>query len=322
VAGWLAWRRAREEGRGPGWISALRLPRGRRSLVFWVPAGVLALPLGLGLLAAATDKMRAAAAAMLPGGDLRPWSGKTPGFQPIAYFLGVPVEYQALALLIVVLAAIGLWRAPRDARTALGVVLVAMLLGAAWFSIRGAGALFHFRALSFYGPTLLVPAGLGAAWLLRDRRPRIRVAALAGLALLGVAMLVNVRDELKSVFPHVTRDVWELRTWNDRIPKTSSIRVDVTPVGVQEWAGYMLSKHPQSASHPLLFFFPHPPVGRKADYLLVNRSAPHPADAAGPPVLRNGSFKLYGIRANVPGRDVSSRELVDPQRAPGASAGE
>jgi hypothetical protein len=318
VVAWQAWRRARAEGRGPGWIAALRLPRGRRSLVFWIPAVVVLVPVGFGLLAAASDKMRAAAAALVPGGDLGPWSGKTPGFQPVVYFAGVPFNAQWLGVVVLVLALVGLWRTRRDARVAIGVVLVALLLGAAWLQIRGAGALFHFRALSFFGPTVLVPAGIGAVALLARDRPWVRRATLAGLGVLALAMVLNVRDALKTTFPHVTPRVWELRSWSDRFPRDASVRVDVTPVGVQEWAGYMLYKHPQSASHPLLFFFPHPPVGRKADYLLVNQSRRRPADAAGGPLFQNSEFQLYRLRPDLPGRDVSSRKLQDPQLQGGA----
>lgn len=318
LAGWLAARRARAEGRRPGWIGALALPRGRRSLLLWVPAAIVLVPIAAALLAAALDKMDAAARALLPGGDLGPWSGLTPGFQPIAYFLGMPAELGALALLVASLAAVGLRRAPRDARFALAALLAALLLSAAWLDLRGGGALFHFRALSFFGPTLLVLAGVGAAELLQgERRPLRRAGALAAAGVLCAAMLLNVRQELKNAFPHVTPRVWELRSWNGRIPRGASIRVDVAPVGVQEWAGYMLAEHPQSASAPLLFFFPHPPVGRKADYLLVNRGPRRPADAAGGPVLENRDFALYRIRRDVPGRDVSSRRLVDPQLLPG-----
>jgi hypothetical protein len=274
---------------------------------------LILLPICLALLAAAVDKMGEAASALVPGGDLGPWSGKTPGFQPVAYFVGVGPDVQVVALIVAALALVGLWRTPRDARVAAGVVLGGLLLGAAWLQIRGAGALFHFRALSFFGPTALVLAGIGAATLLAGDPRWVRRATLAGLGVLALTMLSSVRDVLKTTFPHVTPRVWQLRTWSERIPHDASVRVDVTPVGVQEWAGYMLYKHPESASHPLLYFFPHPPVGRKADYLLVNRSRRHPADAAGKPLLQNSDFQLYRLRGDLPGRDVSSRKLVDPQ---------
>jgi hypothetical protein len=322
VAGWLAYRRARGEGRRPGWVAGLKLPRGRRSLLFWVPVVVLVGPLALLLLGAAVEKMLGAASALLPGGDLAPWSGATPGFQPISYFVGVPETLGLLLALVAVLAAIGIRRAPGDARIALGAVLAGLLLGALWVDLRDDGALFHFRALSFFGPTLVALAGVAIGGLIGERRRELRAAGVAAGVVLCAFMLSKVRIELDHTFPHVSRDVWELRGWNDRIPAGASVRVDVTPIGVQQWAGYMLSEHPLSASRPLRLFFPHPPVGRKADYLLVNRGPRRPADAAGRPVLRNGQFDLYRMRANVPGRDVSSRKLVDPQLARGDVTGD
>lgn len=316
VAAWQAWRRARKEGRGPGWIAELRLPRGRRSLVLWIPLAAVLVPAGWQFLSAAFDKMRAAAEAALPGGDLAPWSGATPGFQPIGFFFGVPDTLAILPVLVGVLAVIGFWRSDRDARIPLAVVLGALLFSAIWFDLRNGGALFHYRALSFFGPLVLVLAGVGLAYLLRQRPLPARVAGLAAAAVLGAFMVSQVRQALDTAFPHVTKRVWQLRTWNDRLPRGASVRLDVQPIGVQQWAGYMLSDHPLSASKPLLFFFPHAPVGRKADYLLVDRRQPRPRDA-GRRVEQNSEFTLYRMRPGVPGPDVSSRTLVDPQLAPG-----
>ena len=154
--------------------------------------------------------------------------------------------------------------------------------------------------------------GVGLAAGLASARPLARAAGAAGAAALAVPMLVNVRDALADTFPHVTREVWELRSWSDRIPPAASVRVDVSPRGVQQWAAYMLADHPVTASHPQRDFFPYPRVGRKADYLLVNRRPRRPRDAAGPALLSNGRFELYRVRADVPGPDRSSRRLVDP----------
>jgi hypothetical protein len=70
------------------------------------------------------------------------------------------------------------------------------------------------------------------------------------------------------------------------------------------------------ASDPLLKFFPHPPIGRRADLLLVNRGA-RPRDALGPPLRANDQLALYRMRPDVPGPDRSSRVLVDPLRRGG-----
>jgi hypothetical protein len=128
-----------------------------------------------------------------------------------------------------------------------------------------------------------------------------------------VLQLGEVRDSLSSTFPHVTPRVWELREWGDRLPARDSVRVDVTPVGVQQWSWYMLSPHPVSATNPLRYFFPYAPISRKADYLLVNRARRRPRDAAGPPLLSNLDFALYRMKPDLPGPDRSSRRQVIPK---------
>ena len=315
------WRRARERGETPGWLSAIRLPRGRRSLLLYVPAGILLGPVALVLIAAVLQKAGAAFIAALPGGDLSPWSGKDLGYYAVYHFVGLPDAARALLLVTVAFAIVGLRRVDREAALGLGAMLGALLLAAAWFRLRGHGELFHFRALGFFGPTLVMLTGVGLWYAVQAARPLTRYAAAAGGAALALAMLVNVRDALAHAFPHVTPRVWQLRTWNDRLPRNASIRVDVTPIGVQQWAYYMLSKHPLTASHPLRAFFPYPPVGRKADYLLVNRRPRPPRDAAGAPVLENRDFALYRMRAGVPGPDRSSRRMVDPFEMGGNKAG-
>jgi hypothetical protein len=93
--------------------------------------------------------------------------------------------------------------------------------------------------------------------------------------------------------------------------------VDVRPVGIQQWAWYMLADHPVTATRPQRHFFPHAPVGRKADYLLVDRSRRRPADAAGALRLSNSRFALYLMKPSVPGPDRSSRKLVEPKSSAG-----
>jgi len=308
----LVWRRRRAEARPVGWIAALRLPRTRRSLLLWMPLGLLGLPIALVFFLAALEKMLAAALALLPGGDLAPWTGDAIDFSSLSFFLGLPDGQVWLVALVLALAALGLRAAPRDARIALGGMLGALLLIAGWLQLRGEGALFHFRALSFFAPVALTMAGVGAAWLLARTEGIRRGATLCAVAALLVVLAAGARSELVSTSPHAGPEVWELRAWADQLPDGASIRVDVTPTGVQQWAGYMLSEHPLSASDPLRIFFPHPPVGRKADFLLANADRARPPDAVGPPVHSNRRFALYRMDPAVPGPDVSSRRMVDP----------
>ena len=322
VSGVMVWRRRRAAGEPLGWLAALRLPGGRRSLLLWIPAGLVALFPALILIGLAIDKMRGALAAILPGGNLAPWSGDTPGFQSLAWFFGLPEAPGWIVAVVVVLAlaAVGLRTAPRDARLALGVMVVALAGVALWFELRDAGELFHFRSLGFFAPVALTLAGVGAAHLVtRETRRLPRAALTGGIAVLVVVLALGVRSKLDDTFPHAGPEVWELRGWGRELPADASIRVDVTPIGVQQWAGYMLSEHPQSASDPLLAFFPHPQVGRKADFVVLNADRPRPPDAQGAPLFTNLRFSLYRLDPDLPGRDISSRELVDPQLAGGTA---
>lgn len=309
----LVWRRRRAEARPVRWIGALRLPRGRRSLLLWGPLALFALPIALLFFLAAFEKMQAAVLALLPGGNLVPWSGDAIGFASLSFFLGLPEGQVGLVWVVLALAVLGLRAAPREAGIALGGMLGALLLAAAWLQLRGEGALFHFRALSFFAPVALAMAGVGAASLVGRTGGARRVALMCGVAALVSVLALGARSALVSTLPHAGPEVWDLRSWSDRLPAGASIRVDVTPTGVQQWAGYMLSDHPLSASDPLRFFFPHPPVGRKADYLLVNEDRTRPRDGLGPPLLSNRRFSLYEMDPEVPGPDVSSQRMVDPQ---------
>lgn len=308
----LVWRRRRDQARPVGWIAALALPRTRRSLILWVPLTLLGLPIALLFFLTAFEKMQAAALALLPGGDLAPWTGDAIGFSSLSSFLGLPEGQVWLVGVVLALAVLGLLAAPREARVALGGMLASMLLVAGWLELRGEGALFHFRALSFFAPVALTMAGVGTASFLARTGGARRGVVLFAIAALATVLAAGARSEIVSTSPHAGPEVWELRSWSDQLPDGASIRVDVTPTGVQQWAGYMLSEHPLSASDPLRIFFPHPPVGRKADFLIVNADRPRPRDAAGPPVRSNRQFALYEMDPAVPGRDMSSRRMVDP----------
>ena len=62
-----------------------------------------------------------------------------------------------------------------------------------------------------------------------------------------------------------------LRGWDKRLPADASIRLDVEP-GPQLWVAYMLAGQPLCSQQPLLdTSYPHVPVSRKADYVVVQR---------------------------------------------------
>ena len=288
----------------------VRMPRGPLA---WIALAILAVPVAV-LSAAAFDKAWGALRAALPGGDLAPWTGPALGFHKLGYFLGLPDELNLLSIAVLAVAAYGLTRVPRPVALPYGVLVAALGLTAIWFRIRG-GPLFHFKALSFLGPLTLSLVAVALADLVARPRRVLRATAVVATAALAIVLVANGRRQLEATHPFVTKYLWELREWNDRIPAGASVRVDVLPPGAQQWAWYMLSEHPISASAPELGFFPYPAIGRKADYQLNNRPQPGtapPGEAAGPPVLENRDFVLYRMRADVPGPDVSSRAQYDP----------
>jgi hypothetical protein len=311
VAIW-EWRRLGARGERPDWLALRSLPHrrwARRSVIgLAVLFGLLLLP----LVGAAVEKMAEAASALAPGGDLSAWY--TPG-DPFARWrdkFGVPEGAPWAILLVLGLAALGLWRAPRDAGCPLAVLAGALLVAVLLLHLREGAQLFHLRTLSFLGPFALALAAAGIAWLVTAawRSSRYRLPAVLGVGV-AAAVAYASAQEVRQVEPFVSSDVWELHDWSERVPTDDSVRVDVRPIGLQQWAGYMLAPHPLTASDPPRKFFPYPPVGRKADLLLVNRAA-RARDAAGAPLFENDTFALYRMRSDVPGPEVASRELVDP----------
>ncbi len=52
------------------------------------------------------------------------------------------------------------------------------------------------------------------------------------------------------------------------------------------------------------------PTSRKADFVVVWRGRPAPADSIGPPLRTNKEFRLYRMRGDVPGPENCSREMI------------
>ena len=82
--------------------------------------------------------------------------------------------------------------------------------------------------------------------------------------------------EINITYDNATDTVLQLRSWNREIPRGASVRVDVPASGWQLWVSYMLTAHPLSALDPLGGIFPHPPLGRKADYVIARTQQPRP----------------------------------------------
>jgi hypothetical protein len=307
-----AWRE-RERLRG-----ALRRPRG--------PAGrwiVLALVAGAGLavlFVGVFEKVTSAAVALSPWGSLDAWSGEALPFLPFHWFFGLVDPGAAVwagLLLAGVLAAAawGLARAPRDAAVPLAVTLAAALAAGVYFRHRAQAELFYLREMTLVGPLVVTCAAVGLSDLARrvalPGRRLVGLAGAAGIAVLIACAAVGDRRAIDGTFDFATRGVLELRDWGDRLPPGTSVRIDVPPSGWQLWSAYMLNEHPVNARDPLVGFFPYPPLGRKADYVLAMYIQPRPADAIGPPVFSNPEFRLWRMDPAVPGPDTSSRRMVD-----------
>ncbi|HEY3021653.1 MAG TPA: hypothetical protein VGJ32_15755 [Solirubrobacteraceae bacterium] len=288
----LAWRRRGDVN----WRRAVPPKR------LWPLFGVIAVPVAAVLVRGVVEKVVPAVDAVRPGGDLGGWSGAALPYLPFPRFLGV--EHSVPALAILVAAVLGLRAVQKDAARALAVLLGGALLAAVYLRARGQGELFFFKDLAFAGPLILALAIVGlAAGLRKD-------AAFPALAVLLLALASGARHELAVTYDQTPRDLMALRTWDRELPATQTIRIDVPPSGWQLWSWYLLAGHRVSASDPLGGFFPHPPRGRRADLVLVQRAQPRPADATGPAIRANALYALYRLRRNLPGADASSRALV------------
>ena len=311
-------RRLRERGEHPDWLAGLRLPRRTWVRIALAPFALVASLMALVLAAAAATKMVNAVGALLPGGDLTEWY--TPGepFAPVGVRFGMPEGLALGTLLVLGLAAVALRRAPRDAGVALAVLLGAMVATVGLMRLRDGTQLFYLRTLSILGPLTLALAGAGVGALLVKARNGRAVAGMLAAALTLVLVGAASGHEVRHTFPFVDRELWQVRDWGRRLPPAASVRVDPYPIAASQWAGYMLAPHPLTATDPLRKFFPHPPVGRRADFLLVNRFAQAP-DRFGPPLFVNRDYALYRASPTTSGPDRSSRELVDPLEKAGAS---
>jgi hypothetical protein len=314
LAAVVIWRRRRAAGELVGWISALRRGSARRSRWRWILLAVLAFPAVVVLGSAVLVKALSALEVVLPGHTLSGWGGAIPYFK-VHRFFGL---LDPLPLGVITLAALlacagwALWRSPRDVGLPLAVVAAFALLFAYSFRVRRDGELFYFKDLSFLAPIIVTLAVTGLADLLaRSRSVSLKAAAIGGLSTFAVMFAINVNRELELTHEQGTRDILALRGWAKRLPAPASVRVDIPPTGVQLWAGMMLSRHPLSSTRPFTKFFPSPRLSRKADYVLIERAQPRPADADGQAVLQNTSFRLYRMKRDVPGPDLSSRRMSD-----------
>ena len=306
------WRKRRAAGRRPGWISALALPTLPRWV--WVPAIAAAVPVALVLGRGFLEKTGSALAVLAPWTSLAGWAGGQLPYLPLPYFLGMPgsnlVDYLGAGA-VALLAWRGLIRLPADVRRPVAAMVAVTALIGLYFRLRPDGQLFYFKDLAFLGPYVLLLALVELAALAAVPRLRSAALGLAGCAAALVIVPLSAAREIDVTYPQVNPWVLQIRAWDHELPRGASVRIDVRPSGWQLWAAYMLVDHRRSALNPMGGLFPHPPQGRKADYVISETSQPRPGDALGAPLARNLQFTLWRMNPRVPGPDVSSRGLID-----------
>jgi hypothetical protein len=322
-AWWLDRRGRRRAGeRIPAWWKAWwqRVYRGWRSLLWIVPLAVLLLiPIG-GVL----EKSITAYRVIDPNASLQAWGGDLFGSFPGEQYFGLSFHrgWPWAALVIVAFAVYALWRRPRPLAWGLGAVLLFGAVFGEYFHVREQGWYFEFKVLAFTVPLAMTAGAVGMAKLWRAGRGRwVWATAAAAVALLGALISIEQRGalkELRATYDQLPRTMIALRDWDERLPASASVRLDVEP-GPQLWVAYMLAGQRLCSQKPILgTSYPHVPISRRADYVLVQRPLRRPLDAVGPPLLANSAYLLYRMRPGVPGPDRCSRAMVQTVKEIGA----
>jgi len=319
VYGLLEARRRKREGTPVDWFAPLRrLPRRKLLIPVYAFIGLaFAVPL-LGVF----EKVVSGALIVFSSKSLQGWAGDVVGLFPNYLFFSVPPPAAlgaAGTLLVWALAVWGLLRAPRAAGLAIGLTLALAFVFAALFAAREFGEYFHFKTLAFAGPLTVTCAAAGAAALFGAgaRRQRLAGAAL-GVTLLVLAVFA-ARDRTLDTHYQVGAHLLELREWDEQLPKDTSVRLDVNR-GTQLWAGYFLANHPLSSTRPLAgTAYPHVPYSRKADFILSKTFLPRPHDATKEVVFKNFDYTLWRAKPDIPGRDRSSRSMIQTVTTVGLS---
>lgn len=303
-----------------------RLPRPRIAGARRWAVAVLAVVILLPALAGAGLKLWQGVSQLFsPHSKL--WTGDIYHLTPVGRFVGIGGGVLP-ALIVVVLAGLGLRALPRRIGAATGLVLLAMLALDLRFRIGAGGAYMDFKHLSYVGTLLLVLAAVALTrWIASGSRPLMAAGAILAVAW-GSAAVVADRDQRRANGPQVTTELLQIRTWARRLPRGASVRIDLPISGEQLWAVYMLGDHPVDALQPVVnTTYAHAPVGIRADYALAWRYPeqahlrrlklqPPVFYARDPPVFENDRYVLRRIVWPKSGKlaaisDTSSTRLVD-----------
>jgi hypothetical protein len=309
------------EGRPIRWREPLRrLPREKR----WWPLYLVALLAFAQPILGVAEKVGSGFLVVVRGESLAAWGGDLLYYPALHRFfslidVGIATPFAVAAVCIAFL--VGLRSAPKA--VGLGFLVTALAAGffITYFANATAGQYFYFKTLAYLSPLVVTFAvcALVAALTAGVLRGRLGVAVPAGalvVAYLAVGVLA-ARKEIDRTFPQVYKTQRQLSEWSRQLPAEASIRLDLRP-GAQLWAAYFLHRHPLSSRAPIIHTsYPHVVKGRKADYVVASAEKPKPGDAAGRPLFRNRDFVLYRMRADVPGRDRSSRRMAQPIKSVG-----
>jgi hypothetical protein len=283
----------------------LRLPRlrSKRQLLWIVPLFLLLILPLQGVL----EKTAASTRVLAPGYSLVNWGGDLTGFFPERFFIGFDDAGTGAigALLLATGIVLALRRAPRDIRWGLGAIVAFGLLAALYFRPREYGWYFHFKALAFVAPIAITLAVVGLA-----RLQRAWIAVVALIFLVGTTR-DGAAQQIGATFDQLPKSMLALKELDKRLPAGASLRLDIPADGRMLWAGIMLSGQPLCSQRPLVnTSYPHVPLSRAADYVLVDNDWRKPFDAVGPPVETLERYTLYRLRPNLPGGDRCSRKMV------------
>jgi hypothetical protein len=181
--------------------------------------------------------------------------------------------------------------------------------------LRRFGWYFEFKMLAFVGPLIVVLGAIGMTRLRLAARSRGLRTTMTVLLVVWVSWAVGgAREEVSRTFDELPRTTQELQAWSAALPRGSSVRLDVQP-GAQLWAAYMLAAHPLCSQRPLDdTSYPHVPLSRAADYVLV-RYVRKPFDAVGQPLRNNREYQLYRLRPGLPGTDRCSQRMIQTVRS-------
>ena len=285
--------------------SLLRIPRlrSKRQLLWVVPLFVLLLIPLQGVL----EKTASSTRVLAPGYSLVNWGGDLTSFFPERFFLGF--EEAGVAAIGVLLLGTGLVvalrRAPRDIRWGLGAVVAFGVVAGLYFRPREYGWYFHFKALAFVAPVAVTLAAVGLA-----RLKWMWVSVLALIFLVG-ATRDGAAAQIGATFDQLPKSLLELEKVDARLPANASVRLDMPADGRQLWAGILLPGERLCSQRPVMeTSYPHVPVSRAADYVLVDDDWLKPFDAVGPPIMTLERYQLFRLKPNLPGGDRCSRKMV------------